>query len=293
MKILVVGSNGFLGREISRKLCDDGNSVHGLNRTIDSNVQIEQYVGDLTRPESYREIISSLKPEIVIQSAWVTEQASYRKSALNEAYSRSTQEFAEYCFKAGTQHFIALGSCAEYGIPREPCNASSTRTNPIDEYGSSKLKTLEGLQELASRYSSKLSWGRIFQPYGPNQDLARFVPTATRKLAAGESLKVNTPHFVLDWISSRDVARAIAYTLSHDLPNVLDIGTSVGTSVHDVLKEIAELLHVDPELIVLDNNEAISKISQRLVVSKDSPLLADGWRPDDDLATGLRWALSL
>lgn len=293
MRILVVGGTGFLGSEIALKLKREGNSVKSLSTKISSTLDIDQALGDISNPDSYLELISTWKPQVVVQSAWVTEQKSYRISPLNDLYAKSTVLLAEHCFQSGTEHFLVLGSCAEYGDPKGPCNASTTRTQALDPYGVAKLWTLEQLKLLATAYERKISWARVFQPYGRNQDSARLIPFAAKKLKAGEKFTINNPDTLLDWITSRDVASAISYTLANELPQIIDAGTSIGTSVLDVLAEVSVLLGVDPNLIQTPKELDIEKNPPDLVVSKDSPLLAKGWKPQDDLASGLTWALSI
>lgn len=293
MKVLVVGGGGFLGSEIVKDLVENGHDVKSLGRHISHTIKCEQIVADLASPDSYENELSTWQPEVVIQSAWITSQKIYRMSPLNSEYVGATLKFAEKCFQSETQHFLVLGSSAEYGVPTEPCNARSTPVVPVDLYGISKLRTLESLGEIAGEYSRRLSWARIFQPYGRNQDLARLIPQAVGELRVGKSVKVGNPNTILDWISSRDVASALTYALKNPLDTVFDIGTSKGNSVIQVLQSLAILLDADLQLIEGVTNPLSASKQFTMVVSKTSPLLEAGWRPQDDLNSGLQWTLSL
>lgn len=292
MKVLVIGGSGFLGTEIVNELGRQGHEVKSMNRNFSLTLRSEQIVADICNPESYQKEISTWKPEVVIQGAWVTGQSIYRESPLNEQYVTDTLKLAEFCFQSETRHFLVLGSSAEYGVPKEPCNTLSTPTAPTDLYGISKLQTLERLTELAQKYSQRLSWARIFQPYGRNQDSARLIPHAAAELSVGKTVKVSSPFTVLDWISSRDVASAVTFAVQNSLHPIFDIGTSIGSSVLQVLQEVANLLDADPRLLEIDANSASVKNQFTLVVDKNSPLFTAGWRPQDDLHSGLTWALS-
>lgn len=292
MKILVVGGSGFLGSQIVQRLSEEGHLVQSLNRTRAPG-DLDQWIGDVSHPDSYRDLISDWKPEVVIQAAWVTDQFSYRQSALNRSYARSTLDFAEHCFQSETQHFVALGTSAEYGRPSQPCNASTTPSLPLDLYGAEKLWTSEEMKRIALNYETRFSWARIFQPYGLNQDPNRLIPSAARHFRAGKPFKTQSSENILDWITSRDVAGAFAYILNHELPEVVDIGTSVGTSVGKVLNKVAELCGVDERYIEKSVADEAGQEPLELVVDRDSPLLAHGWTPEDDLDSGLSWALSL
>ena len=62
-----------------------------------------------------------------------------------------------------------LGSCLEYGIVNGKINESS-RCHPVTNYGISKLKYLNELKKLKSKYKFKLNWMRIFYIYGDYRD---------------------------------------------------------------------------------------------------------------------------
>lgn len=293
MKVLIFGGTGFLGSQIALRLQANGETVSCVNRKNSPNLKVDQYLGDISQPSSYRDFVSSWEPDVVVQCAWITDQESYRSDPSNRLYAQNTLDLAEHCFRSNTKHFFGLGSSAEYGIPKEPCNAAISKPDPQDLYSQQKVRTNIGLRELAEKYSQRLTWGRVFQPYGRQQDPARLIPLAAKKLAANEKISINNPETILDWISSRDVASAVSYSLNHELPEVIDIGTSVGISIIDVLHEVARLVGADPTLIHYKSPNRAEATTHQLVVSKGSPLLKSGWKPQDDLCRGLTWALSV
>jgi nucleoside-diphosphate-sugar epimerase len=292
MKVLVAGGSGFLGVEIIRNLIENGFEVRSFSRNISTKLNCRQIIADITEPESYQNIFVSWKPEIVIQAAWITNQKEYRTSPLNSEYRDATIEFSKMSYKYGVEHFLALGSCAEYGIPTERCNALTTSAAPVDNYGINKLQTLIKLQEVAQEYSGKLSWARIFQPYGPGQDLTRLLPYARKSLLAGKKVKVKNPNSMLDWISSRDVASAVTYAVKNEINEIFDVGTSIPFSIQKVLQTLCEVLNVDSNLIDLECLTNSKNNDLSVVVSKQSPIFKTQWRPQDDLVSGLKWAFA-
>lgn len=293
MKVLVAGGGGFLGTEIITNLIKSDFEVKSLGRNLSSTTYCEQIIADIQNPDSYRNLLSNWRPEVVIQTAWVTNQKTYRTSPLNPMYMDATLKFAELSYLSGTRHFLALGSSAEYGNPTEPCNALSSPAAPVDKYGTYKLQTLEKLKRVAEKFSSRLSWARIFQPYGQNQDPARLLPFAARELLAGKDVMVANPNMILDWISSRDVASALTYAINNQIEQIFDVGTSKPNSVIQALRTLATLLNVDSGLLNEENEQHNVSKPFSMVVSGESPLFKAKWSPQDDLISGLKWTLSL
>jgi len=292
MRVLVAGGGGFLGAEIITNLIESGFEVKSFGRNFSSAIYCEQIIADITNPDSYQKLLSTWKPEVVIQAAWVTNQKTYRTSPLNSEYMDATLKFAEQSYLSNTEHFLALGSSAEYGLPAEPCNALTTSAVPVDIYGKDKLQTLVKLREVAEKFSSRLSWARIFQPYGPNQDSARLLPFARKEFLAGNKVKVAHPNVILDWISSRDVASALAYAIRSPIDQIFDVGTSRPISVIQALQTLATLLNVDSELLEIESTQNGVDEEFSMVVSRESPLFNAHWSPQDDLVSGLKWTLS-
>ncbi len=291
MRILVVGSNGFLGSQIVKQLRDEGHVLQGLNRGI-SPLNHGHFIGDIATPSSYQEALLRWQPEVVIQTAWVTTKETYRSSNANVGYAESTISFAEACYRSDVQHFIGLGSSAEYGIPSKPCVAGVTATDPIDIYGSSKVFTSQKILEISKGYSKRFTWARVFQPYGPGQDLFRLIPSAIQSLLSQQTVFVKNPRAVLDWITTRDVASAVAFLLSRDLPEFIDIASGVPCATLSLVQELVDQLGFDTKSILIPSKSIDEEVSP-LFIGQDSPLLKSGWTPQDNIQSGVKWTLGL
>jgi nucleoside-diphosphate-sugar epimerase len=96
---------------------------------------------------------------------------------------------------------------------------------------------------------------------------------------------------VSDWITSRDIASAISWLINNVLPVEVDIGTGRGISNLDLLSKLAKILEVG--VIPMDSPADYLEQFDYKVVDKNSPIFKSGWRPQDDLESGLQWVINI
>jgi nucleoside-diphosphate-sugar epimerase len=287
MKILVIGS-GFIGTPIIKKLESEGHDLLAFSRTHKREIQSRQLTGDLF---SIRDLQVALdwSPQVIVQTAWVTAHGIYSSDPLNSDYSRSTSNLARLTAASTVEHLIILGSCAEYGFQSTASTAGATPLNPNNFYAETKVAAFQSARNSLIGSDTRLTWARIFQPYGPGQDKKRLLPYLINAIKDGSQVKLQDITTVLDWISTRDIASAISWIINKNTPLQVDIGTSHGFTNKEILTQLENLLQRSATSIqytqrILDNRQVS-------VVGKDSPLFLSGWQPTDSLASGLRWLI--
>jgi nucleoside-diphosphate-sugar epimerase len=287
VKILVIGS-GFLGTPIIKKLESEGHHILAFSRTHKREIQSQQLIGDLF---SSSDLNTALEwgPQVIVQTAWVTAHGLYSSDPSNSSYSQFTSDLARVVAGSTVEHLIILGSCAEYGPQPTTSTAGLTRLNPNNLYAETKVAAFHSARESLLGSDTRLTWARIFQPYGPNQDRKRLIPYLIDSIKAKRHVELYDTTTVLDWISTRDIASAISWIIKTRTPTEVDIGTTYGFTNLQILNTLEELL----ERTCKSTNFAkqISHNTQVSVVGKDSPLFRTGWQPMDTLVGGLKWVL--
>lgn len=263
MKILIVGSNGFLGRTFMNQMKHLGHEIHQLNR---SNVS-----SGLFDYANVRIIFKKNRFDCVISFAWITNLADYRNSVENEKYRDATINLAIESKMNSVPFFIGIGSAAEYGNQNLNCDSSSSSLIKSDAYSSAKIETFQELTRVFGE--NNFTWARIFQPYGIGQDRNRFLPYLIDAQLAGKEVAIRNPNYTCDWISSDDIASGLIHLISNDLFGPYDIGTGVATANW----ELAELIGL-PVTVEIDASP-----SNGLVVSPQSPIFHTGWKPEKKL----------
>jgi len=287
MKVLIIG-NGFIAGAIIRNLELQGFEVLVFSRSAKVEIQCRQIVGDIF---DFSEFIRVLewKPQIIIHTAWVTAHSRYTEDPSNFAYADFTIKLAEYISNSDVKHFIVLGTRAEYGYQVSASTAGVTELNPTSLYAKQKAFTFNSVKNILEGSNVRFSWVRIFQPYGPKQDHKRLLPYLIDSIRSRKEINLRDTTTAHDWISTRDIASAVVWILNNELPIELDIGTSFGYTNLELLQVLGNLLGNSFQWRQIGEQDFTNR--QVSVMGKDSPILARGWRPKDDLVQGLAWVL--
>jgi nucleoside-diphosphate-sugar epimerase len=268
MKILIVGSRGFLGRAFMTRMKFLGHDIQELNRT-----EVSSGFFDLPRVKA---TLESNFFDCVISFAWITSSADYRTSDENKSFRDATINLAIQSKINLVPHFVGIGSAAEYGNQNLNCDSSTSPLIKSDAYSSAKIETFHELTRIFGK--KNFTWARVFQPYGAGQDRNRFLPYLINAQLSNLEATVKDPNYTCDWISSEDVASGLFQLISDHLFGAYDIGTGIATTNW----ELAELVGFK-RAVNLDLS-----LSKGLVVSPNSPIFHSGWKPEKKLKNEIK-----
>ena len=238
MKILVIG-NGFIASPIIQKLESEGHQLLIYSRTLKNEISSRQILGDIFSFEDFAKTLS-WEPQVIIHTAWVTTHGLYVNDQVNYKFAQFSADLARRIVSSNVNHLVVLGSGSEYGTQSEACSAGITKLNPENLYAKQKVFAFNSVREILSSSTVRLTWARIFHPYGPGQDKKRLIPYMIHTLKNAEQIRLDDTSSVLDWVSTRDIASAISWILRNDTPTEVDIGTTVGFTNIELLKRLLE-----------------------------------------------------
>ena len=290
MKILVIGS-GFIGSSIIQRLQSEGHEILIFSKTFKNVIRRQQITGDIFNFEDFSKTLS-WAPQVIIHTAWATTHGAYTDDSSNVQYAKFTCDLAKYVSQTELEHLIILGSCAEYGHQILASTAGNTELKPINLYAQQKVLAMNSAMNFLLDSKVRLTWARIFQPYGPHQDKKRLLPYLVDSLKKGKQVNLNDTSSILDWVTTRDIASAISWIINHETPVEVDIGTTIGYTNVELLRHLESLLghHSNQWGRIAAQPSTGNAVT---LVGKRSPLFVSGWLPSDNLDTGLKWVLDL
>lgn len=176
VKILLLGRDGQVGRELSRSLLPLG-QLTALGR-IELN---------LANSDAILNILNALKPDLIVNAAAYTsvDKAETDKTAAFQINADSVKLMADFA-KHNNAIFIHYSTDYVFDGCKKEAYLETDSTNPLNIYGASKLAGEQAILKSGCRgYIFRTSW--VFSPHGNN-----FIKTILNLAKARETLSIVT-----------------------------------------------------------------------------------------------------
>jgi UDP-arabinose 4-epimerase len=315
MKVLVTGGAGYIGSHTVRCLRAAGHKVVIYDNLCTGFRELangfDLVIGDIVDHARIREKLGGVDAVIHFAAhAYVGESvASPQKYFRNNVVGALS--LLDACVETGVQKFVFSSSCAVYGIPATLPIRESMPCNPVNPYGLTKMFFERALQAYEKPYGIRSVSLRYFNAAGADESgetgemhdpETHLIPLA---IGAAEGtrppLSVFGSHFptadgtcVRDYIHVSDLAdahlRALEYLEAGGASTAINLGTSHGFSVKEIMSVVQEETHLDVPFI-----DAPPREGDPPALVADFALAREvlGWSPQRDLRqivrTATRW----
>ncbi|CAN5170070.1 NAD(P)-dependent oxidoreductase [soil metagenome] len=246
MKILVTGASGFIGREITRRLCKKGFEVHAVAR---KSIEIRDAIWhnvDLLDDAAVEKLLSDIKPSHLLHLAWCTEPGKFWNSADNLEWDKATRVLFDSFVLHHGERFVGAGTCAEYEWNESPCRESNLDGAPATLYGRTKLSTWNYIRAMSDLHGTSSSWGRIFWLYGPHEHPARLIPHVINGLLRGHDVDCTSGDQIRDFMHVFDVAEAFVRLVECEVAGAVNIASGQPIAVRSIIQAVADRMDAAP-----------------------------------------------
>jgi nucleoside-diphosphate-sugar epimerase len=289
MRILVTGASGFIGAHCVREFLGRGHEVAILAVPEDPLSRLENVLSRVkairgTLDELPRGAISDWQPEACLHLAWYAEPGKYLDAEQNVDCLTGSLALLRALIADGCKRFAGAGTCFEYEM-RESMLRETDPARPATLYAAAKLSLCETGQKLALQKDTKFAWGRVFYPYGPQEDSRRAVPGVIGALLDSRPFPASSGEQVRDYVHVEDVAAGFATLLETGAEGVHNISSGAPVSMRKLFTLIGERLG-KAELIQFGAFPPRT-YEPPFVGGDNARLRALGWKPRYTLDSGL------
>jgi UDP-glucose 4-epimerase len=285
---VVTGGAGFIGSHLVEKLVDSGNKVAVIDCRKDlSNLshlldRIEVIDSDLANFES-------IDPQVFVNST-VYHLAAFAKPSVAETqpldcYSDNVLgafKLLKTLSEFKPKRIISISAGALYSVSAEPYSELSSIDPLFGVYSSSKRIMELMLKDFERIYGVRSVVVRLFNTYGPRQELDYLIPSLIVKAKKGD-FEIYNGSVVRDFNHVEDVVNAL--TLLNDYQGdqeLFNIGTGKGTSIAAIAEIISDHFKVGFKDLGRESFGPAYQVVNSKLLSNET-----GWTPNISVGKGV------
>ena len=275
-KILVLGGNGFLGKNLCNFLAAKGDNVYSFDMSVpeQKNPRIHYLSGDFFDDYTLRSIVVGMD---VIFHAICTLNPGNSNEKCILGYERDFVQTAKLCSYIQDTDcrliFFSSGGTVYGNQEIQPIPETAVPV-PINHYGNLKLCIENTIRTFNFQMKKNMLIARISNPYGPGQDYHKgvgFIDAAIKRALCKETIEIwGDGNNGRDYIYIDDVCKMLYALIDyHGAYEVFNLSSEICASQNDILEILRKLepdlnvvytaaRTVDAKKIVLDNKRILS-----------------------------------
>lgn len=283
MKILVLGGNGFIGKNLCTYISSMGHDVisFDMDYGFRESTKITYVKGDFFQDD---DLIPYLKDVDVVFHAISTINPGNSNNKYMQGYTHDFLQSVKLCDLSKQYHFkiIYLSSGGTvYGFQTHMPIDEETLAIPINHYGNLKLCIESTFRTFNKQFNTNVIIARIANPYGPGQDYSKgvgFIDAALKRAIHNQTIEIWGDGTVIrDYIYIDDVCHMLASLIYYEgKESVFNISSNSGVSQNEIIKIIHKMVpdisvkylparSVDVPAIILNNTKILSVCKEQCI----------------------------
>lgn len=212
-KILITGSEGFIGSAITKELSRNNFDIYGIGKKNRHIKKYKYFQIDLTKKKILEKFFNKYYFDSIIHTAWITNPQTMRNSKLNKEWLKISKNILKLHLKNKGKHFYCIGTSDEYfrKLNKEnKCIENKSKIINLNSYAKNKILFYKHLKSLNINYV----WFRVFWLFGNKENKKRFFPQVINKLSKNKKTIIDNPEIGLDYTNVNDAAKMIVNVIS-------------------------------------------------------------------------------
>lgn len=247
MKILVLGSEGFVGKNLVKGLSEQ-HEIYSADLVDHSNH--ENYTKfDITNPDSVNKTVKNV--DVVINLVAHSLVSSLESSSKNAQVNIiGLLNVLDACKNNNIEKIIFTSASSMIGEPTTERVSETHLAKPKTAYGITKLASEHYLRLYKELYDLNFVVFRFFNIYGPFQKNG-LIPTLYSRIMAEKPLTVfGKGDQIRDYVYIEDIIPFFEKASSSNIADnsTFNMGTGLGTSIVEIIKLFENILTIKPKI---------------------------------------------
>jgi dTDP-glucose 4,6-dehydratase len=287
-KILILGGTGFIGYHLAKESLKRGFNVTSVSKNNPVKKRYLKNVNYVTVDISKKNLIKNhIKKnfEYIVNLAGYVDHSNKKETYISHYIG--CKNIINFFLNKKIKAFIQIGSSMEYGFAKSP-HKEHYKCKPLSVYGKAKFLSTKYLLNLYKKKNIPVTILRIYQVYGPKQDLNRFIPIVINSCKYNQDFPCSHGKQYRDFLYIDDLIEAIFLTFksSEAKGEILNIGYGIPLKIKNIIYKIVNYYKLgNPQFnkIKLRKEERI-----KIYPNLDKAKKIIKWTPKIDFLTGLK-----
>ncbi len=288
MKVIVIGSKGFIGQHLCKYFQERGAEVWGADVVVDY-VNTERYFLIDSSNSDFGSVFKQQEYDLCVNCSGAASVPASLKNPIRDYYLNTVNVFKLLEAIRNEQRncrFINLSSAAVYGNPVSLPVSEAAVPDPLSPYGIHKLQSEQICREFYEFHKIPTCSLRIFSVYGPGQQKQLFWDLL-QKANSGQAFSLfGTGMESRDFIFVTDLFRVIELVYEHSDFNadVINVANGEEIFIKDAVSVFFSLFNKEISYTFSGDSRKGDPVNWKADISK---LRSFGYQPSVDITSGL------
>lgn len=307
-KILITGSDGFIGSHLTEALVRMGcdvkavvyyNSFNSWGWLDESPEEIKKeldvFAGDVRDPYGMKKAIQGCDVVFHLAALIAIPYSYHSPDTYVDTNIKGTLNILQAARERGVEKVIHTSTSEVYGTA---CYVPIDEKHPLQgqsPYSATKIGADQIALSFYRSFDTPVSVIRPFNTYGPRQSARAVIPTIITQIAAGQrELRLGSLHPTRDFSYINDTVKGfIAVAQSEkSVGEVINIGSNYEVSIGDLVQTIADIMKADIKIKTDDDRIRPDKSEvERLWADNKKAARLISWQPEYAGMEGLKRGL--
>lgn len=308
-KILVTGSDGFIGSHLTEELVRQGYDVRAFTyynsfnswgwldhspKEIKDNLDV--FAGDIRDPHGVKEAMKGCDAVLHLAALIAIPYSYHSPDTYVDTNVKGTLNIVQAARELGVQKVVHTSTSEVYGTAQF---VPITEDHPLQgqsPYSASKIGADQMAISFYRSFDTPVAVIRPFNTYGPRQSARAVIPTIISQIASGKkNIHLGALHPTRDFNYVKDTVQGFIDVMNSEksIGEVINIGSNYEVSIGETVEMIAEVMGADITITTDEERMRPEKSEvNRLWADNQKAKELLGWEPKyggkDGLKRGLK-----
>lgn len=305
MKVLVTGSDGFIGSHLVEELLKEGlnvkafvfynsfNSWGWLDTLSKEQLKnIEVFAGDIRDPNGVRNAVKDVDMVFHLAALIGIPYSYHSPDTYVDTNIKGTLNILQACRDYNVNRVIVTSTSEVYGTALYAPIDEKHPLQPQSPYSATKIGADAIADSFFRSFGLPVIIARPFNTFGPRQSARAIIPTVITQLLSGEErIKVGSLHPTRDMTYVEDTCRGFVALARCDeaIGKTVNIGSGQEISIGDLINLLINEINPGAEIISEEARKRPDKSEvERLMCDNRLIQQITNWKIEVPLKTGLR-----